>query len=204
MFFFILPAWLRLQSAGWRGRGCCCCESIPELVACERLNSLCYFQDLGHFSICFNAKMTLHFGAKNKWIRKRTKNKWGDLNQPIGTDARSCSGRSLVAPADGRRDEGPILAQVLLPEHGHLAGGVDQHPVAPGGVEAGGGVQAVVAVTETLHQGGEEFQLLWSSGEERKVKSTWWSGSWSKLWFSPKTQSKYLKSFVHIKKTQIS
>lgn len=56
----------------------------------------------------------------------------------IGTDWNSYSGRSLVAPVDGRRDEGPLLAQVLLPEHGHLTGGVDQHPIAPAGVEAGG------------------------------------------------------------------
>lgn len=60
-------------------------------------------------------------------------------------------GGASFAPVDGRRDEGPLLAQVPLPEHGHLAGGVDQHPVAPGGVEAGGRVQAVVAVPETLH-----------------------------------------------------
>lgn len=78
----------------------------------------------------------------------------------------------LVAPVHGRRDEGPVLAQVALPEHGHFAGGVHQHPVAPGGVEVGGRVQAVVAVAKTVHKGGQEFQMLRSSKKKKEKKKT--------------------------------
>lgn len=77
----------------------------------------------------------------------------------------------LVTPVHGRRDEGPLLAQVLLPEHRHFAGGVHQHPVTPGGVEVGGRVQAVVAVAKTVHKGGEEFQMLRSSMRKKKEKN---------------------------------
>ena len=76
-----------------------------------------------------------------------------------------------ASPVDGGGAEGPCLTHVPLPEDrqkGLGAGAVHQHPVAPGGVQVGHGVQGVAVVAKTGSKGKHEVHLL---GSPRKTIS---------------------------------